>query len=68
MLDTAKRISVYQPEQLGLKFPELPSFATPAEERRHRKERLVAACRAFVYSVSAPARLPARSAALPSSR
>jgi len=47
MLDTAKRISVYQPEQLGLKFPELPSFATPAEERRHRKERLVAACRAF---------------------
>ena len=38
MLDTAKRISVYQPEQLGLKFPELTSFATPAEERRHRKE------------------------------
>ena len=25
----------------------VPTFATPAEERRHRKERLVAACRAF---------------------
>lgn len=42
-----KRESVYQPTQEGLKFPELPSFATPAEERRHRKERLAAACRAF---------------------
>ena len=47
MLDTVKRISVYQPTQAGLKFPELPSFATHAEERKHRKERLVAACRAF---------------------
>jgi len=47
MLDTVKRISVYQPTQVGLKFPELPTFATHAEERRHRKERLVAACRAF---------------------
>ena len=47
MLDTVKRISVYQPTQVGLKFPELPSFATHAEERKHRKERLVAACRAF---------------------
>ncbi|MFJ9448937.1 MULTISPECIES: class II aldolase/adducin family protein [unclassified Herbaspirillum] len=42
-----KRISVYQPEQQGLKFPEVPVFATHAEERQHRKERLVAACRAF---------------------
>ncbi len=47
MLDTTKRISVYQPEQLGLIFPEIPEFATVQEERRHRKERLVAACRAF---------------------
>lgn len=45
--DTAPRESIYQPEQRGLKFPEVPVFATPAEERRHRKQRLVAACRAF---------------------
>lgn len=42
-----KRVSVYQPEQQGLKFPQVPAFATYAEERQHRKERLVAACRAF---------------------
>ena len=47
MLDTRKRESVYQPQQPGLAFPELPSFATHAEEREHRKRRLVAACRAF---------------------
>jgi ribulose-5-phosphate 4-epimerase/fuculose-1-phosphate aldolase len=47
MLDKVKRVSIYQPEQPGLKFPEIPSFATHAEERRHRQERLVAACRAF---------------------
>ena len=47
MLDTTKRISVYQPQQPGLIFPEIPEFKTPAEERQHRKERLVAACRAF---------------------
>ena len=47
MLDTVKRISVYQPTQPGLKFPELPTFKSFAEERQHRKERLVAACRAF---------------------
>jgi ribulose-5-phosphate 4-epimerase/fuculose-1-phosphate aldolase len=40
-------ISIYQPTQPGLIFPEIPTFATHAEERRHRKERLVAACRAF---------------------
>jgi ribulose-5-phosphate 4-epimerase/fuculose-1-phosphate aldolase len=44
--DTA-RVSIYQPEQRGRNFPEVPVFATHAEERRHRKERLVAACRAF---------------------
>ena len=47
MLDLGKRESVYQPEQQGLYFPSLPSFATPADERLHRKQRLVAACRAF---------------------
>jgi ribulose-5-phosphate 4-epimerase/fuculose-1-phosphate aldolase len=47
MLDTRKRESIYQPEQPGLTFPERPVFATQAEERRHRQERLVAACRAF---------------------
>jgi ribulose-5-phosphate 4-epimerase/fuculose-1-phosphate aldolase len=41
------RVSIYQPEQPGRKFPEVPVFKTHAEERRHRKERLVAACRAF---------------------
>ncbi len=47
MLDQTKRISVYQPEQLGLKFPAIPEFGSHAETRQHRKERLVAACRAF---------------------
>lgn len=47
MLTKTQRVSLYQPEQLGLKFPEIPSFTTHAEERQHRKERLVAACRAF---------------------
>lgn len=42
-----QRVSVYQPEQDGLKFPALPVFATAAEERLHRKHHLVAACRAF---------------------
>ena len=47
MLDLGDRISVYQPEQAGLIFPALPRFETAAEERQDRKERLVAACRAF---------------------
>ena len=42
-----KRESIYQPEQPGRKFPEVPRFATHAEERLHRKQRLAAACRAF---------------------
>jgi ribulose-5-phosphate 4-epimerase/fuculose-1-phosphate aldolase len=41
------RISIYQPQQQGLVYPELPSFDDVAAERRHRQERLVAACRAF---------------------
>ena len=47
MLDIGDRISIYQPEQDGLIFPELPVFETLEQERQHRKERLVAACRAF---------------------
>jgi ribulose-5-phosphate 4-epimerase/fuculose-1-phosphate aldolase len=47
MLDTVKRTSIYQPLQQGLKFPEIPQFDNVADERRHLKERLVAACRAF---------------------
>jgi ribulose-5-phosphate 4-epimerase/fuculose-1-phosphate aldolase len=39
--------SIYRPKQAGLKFPELPDFTSFAQERQHRKERLVAACRAF---------------------
>jgi ribulose-5-phosphate 4-epimerase/fuculose-1-phosphate aldolase len=45
--DTAPRVSIYQPEQRGRKFPEVPVFKTHAEERLHRKQRLAAACRAF---------------------
>lgn len=49
MLDRPKkeRISIYQPEQEGLIFPEIPEFASHAEEREYRKKHLVAACRAF---------------------
>ncbi len=47
MVYLGNRISIYQPEQPGLKFPEIPTFASVEDERRHRKERLVAACRAF---------------------
>lgn len=42
-----RRKSLYQPGQPGRKFPEEPTFATPAQERQHRKQRLAAACRAF---------------------
>ena len=43
----AKRISIYQPEQAGLIFPQTPVFANFEEERTYRKQHLVAACRAF---------------------
>ena len=46
-LTTGERISIYQPEQAGLIYPELPTFSTHAEHRQYLKERLVAACRAF---------------------
>ena len=41
------RISIYQPEQAGLIYPQIPTFSDVAAERRYRQERLVAACRAF---------------------
>jgi len=50
MLDSVQgrnRVSIYQPEQDGLIFPEIPSFASFAEERDYRKQHLVAATRAF---------------------
>ena len=47
MLETTGRVSIYQPEQPGLIFPELPVFANVAEEREYRKKHLVAAVRAF---------------------
>src|SRR5262249_32762884 len=42
-----KRVSIYQPKQPGLIFPEVPSFASPGDERDYRKKHLVAAVRAF---------------------
>ena len=54
MLDKVKpqalaqqNISIYQPRQKGLVFPEIPSFDNVEDERRYLKERLAAACRAF---------------------
>src|SRR6266852_2680873 len=41
------KVSIYQPEQEGLIFPELPTFTNHAAHRQHLKERLVGACRAF---------------------
>ena len=43
----AAPISIYQPRQTGLIYPEIPVFDNVADERQHRKERLVAACRAW---------------------
>ncbi len=42
-----KRISIYQPDQTDLIFPEIPNFKSVEEERQYRKKHLVAACRAF---------------------
>ena len=41
------RVSIYQPEQPGLIYPQLPAFSSVDAHRQHLKERLVAACRAF---------------------
>lgn len=46
-LDIGTRKSVYQPEQEGRIFPQEFASDSPAEVRAHRKQRLVAACRAF---------------------
>jgi ribulose-5-phosphate 4-epimerase/fuculose-1-phosphate aldolase len=40
-------VSLYKPTQAGRVFPEEPRFNSFEEERRHLKQRLVAACRAF---------------------
>lgn len=45
--DLGGRVSIYQPEQNGLTFPQIPRFNSVEEERNYRKQRLVAACRAF---------------------
>ena len=42
-----ERVSIYQPEQRGLRFPEEIKTNDPAALRLHRKRHLVAACRAF---------------------
>lgn len=41
------RVSIYEPLQKGLIYPQLPEFSSVADERLHLKQRLVAACRAF---------------------
>jgi ribulose-5-phosphate 4-epimerase/fuculose-1-phosphate aldolase len=41
------RVSIYQPEQAGLKFPRIPQFSSVQAHRLHLQQRLVAACRAF---------------------
>jgi ribulose-5-phosphate 4-epimerase/fuculose-1-phosphate aldolase len=41
------RTSIYQPEQADKIFPEMPQFNSIEDERKYRKEHLVAACRAF---------------------
>jgi len=46
-IDLKGRVSIYQPEQEGLIFPQLPTFKNHALHRQHLKERLVGACRAF---------------------
>ncbi len=46
-LDLGDRKSVYQPAQEGRIFPREFESDSPVEVREHRKQRLVAACRAF---------------------
>ncbi len=41
------RVSIYEPTQKGLIYPQQPTFKNVEEERLHLKQRLVAACRAF---------------------
>lgn len=44
---TQHKKSIYDPIQSGLIYPEMPKFESFEAERLHRKQRLVAACRAF---------------------
>ena len=44
---TDEKVSIYQPDQPGRIFPGIPHLTSHAEHRRHLKERLVGACRAF---------------------
>jgi ribulose-5-phosphate 4-epimerase/fuculose-1-phosphate aldolase len=46
-VDLKGRVSIYEPEQDGLIYPRQPTFSTYEAQRRHLKERLVGACRAF---------------------
>ena len=46
-LDRQDKDSLYRNQQKGLIYPENPIFSSVEEERQHRKERLVASCRAF---------------------
>ena len=45
--DRQDKDSLYRNQQKGLIYPENPIFSSVEEERQHRKERLVASCRAF---------------------
>jgi ribulose-5-phosphate 4-epimerase/fuculose-1-phosphate aldolase len=42
-----KNISIYDLTQEGVLYPQMPQFDNFESERQHRKQRLVAACRAF---------------------
>ena len=44
---TEHKKSIYDPIQTGLIYPEIQTFDNVEAERLHRKQRLVAACRAF---------------------
>ena len=46
-LEQKQKASIYDPEQENLIYPRIPEFTSYEAERQHRKERLVAACRAF---------------------
>lgn len=46
-LGQKQKASIYDPEQENLIYPRIPEFTSYEAERQHRKERLVAACRAF---------------------
>lgn len=46
-LDLGGRESIYQPEQAGRIFPQVPDFDDARAARQHLKQRLAGACRAF---------------------